>query len=181
MIQSLLATALLALGALAGPVDIVNRQMGPGCAVIFCPGDTICIEVNGRGRCVPPACATVKCIVGTYCVVVGGLPKCIASPTRDCEVVLCPADTECKVIDSQPQCIPLGQKCGWNTCSSSEFCCNESCGYCAPLDPLGGGCTEEFCLPIECGPTKCAGGQQCCSTQCGTCRPKGTLCPMPLC
>ncbi len=32
--------------------------------------------------------------------------------------------------------------CGNIVCGSDEFCCNESCGICAPI---GGSCTQEFC------------------------------------
>ncbi len=32
--------------------------------------------------------------------------------------------------------------CGANVCGSGEFCCNESCGICAPI---GGRCTLECC------------------------------------
>lgn len=34
--------------------------------------------------------------------------------------------------------------CGPNVCESGEYCCNESCGICAPI---GGACTQEFCGP----------------------------------
>lgn len=46
--------------------------------------------------------------------------------------------------------------CGNNICKEDEFCCNSSCGICAPL---GGGCvvmecnpTQEPCDEAECGP-----------------------------
>ncbi len=32
--------------------------------------------------------------------------------------------------------------CGKTTCASGEFCCNESCGICAPA---GGACTQQAC------------------------------------
>ena len=34
--------------------------------------------------------------------------------------------------------------CGGNTCASGEYCCNESCGICAPE---GGVCTQQVCEP----------------------------------
>jgi len=37
--------------------------------------------------------------------------------------------------------VPL-EVCGGNTCAADEFCCNESCGICAPT---GGVCTQQFC------------------------------------
>jgi hypothetical protein len=35
-----------------------------------------------------------------------------------------------------------GQGLSLTVCRSGEFCCNESCGICAPI---GGSCTQEFC------------------------------------
>jgi hypothetical protein len=35
-----------------------------------------------------------------------------------------------------------GASCGGNTCGAGEYCCNESCGICAPE---GGGCIQLFC------------------------------------
>ena len=32
--------------------------------------------------------------------------------------------------------------CGTNTCGQGEYCCNESCGICAPE---GGACTQQAC------------------------------------
>jgi len=41
------------------------------------------------------------------------------------------------------RCISACAKsCGDTVCGSDEFCCNESCGICAPI---GGSCTQEFC------------------------------------
>ncbi len=34
--------------------------------------------------------------------------------------------------------------CGENVCNKGEYCCNESCGLCAPE---GGFCTQEYCGP----------------------------------
>jgi hypothetical protein len=40
-------------------------------------------------------------------------------------------------------CTPVqGTPCGGNVCGAGEFCCNESCGICAPE---GGGCIQIFC------------------------------------
>jgi hypothetical protein len=35
-------------------------------------------------------------------------------------------------------------RCGENMCGSGEYCCNESCGICAPI---GGSCIQQFCGP----------------------------------
>ena len=35
-----------------------------------------------------------------------------------------------------------GQGVFLTVCGSDEYCCNESCGICAPI---GGSCTQEFC------------------------------------
>ncbi|HVH44402.1 MAG TPA: hypothetical protein VM925_18745, partial [Labilithrix sp.] len=35
-----------------------------------------------------------------------------------------------------------GEPCGPTTCGVDEYCCNESCGICAPT---GGACTQQVC------------------------------------
>ena len=37
-----------------------------------------------------------------------------------------------------------GDKCGTSVCQKGEYCCNESCGICAPE---GGFCTTQVCTP----------------------------------
>jgi hypothetical protein len=34
--------------------------------------------------------------------------------------------------------------CGKSSCAAGEYCCNESCGICAPI---GGACTQQACEP----------------------------------
>lgn len=45
------------------------------------------------------------------------------------------------------RCLPDagGQPCGTSHCSKDEYCCNQSCGICAPL---GGGCIQIACLAL---------------------------------
>jgi hypothetical protein len=47
------------------------------------------------------------------------------------------------------------EPCGGNLCAPTEFCCNPSCGICAPH---GGACIEIACAP-ECGHDECVSGQ----------------------
>lgn len=44
-----------------------------------------------------------------------------------------------------------GEACGSNVCGEGEYCCNESCGQCAPV---GGFCTQQYCGSV-CGPNDC--------------------------
>ena len=71
-------------------------------------------------------CATVRCAAGTHCE--AKQVQCIRAP--------CPPIAEC-VPDASG-----GTPCGKNTCAAGTFCCNASCGTCAPLN---GGCTQQFC------------------------------------
>jgi hypothetical protein len=71
--------------------------------------------------------------------------------------------------------------CGKNTCGAGEFCCNASCGICAPE---GGECTLEHCPdpePARCGDVLCAAGLECCNESCGICVPPGGSCSQQLC
>jgi hypothetical protein len=51
--------------------------------------------------------------------------------------------------------------CGPNACGPGEYCCNSSCGICAPN---GADCPAIACE--TCGDTVCAPTQQCCCNQC---------------
>jgi hypothetical protein len=42
-------------------------------------------------------------------------------------------------------CVPeKGPKCGKKSCGANEYCCNASCGLCAPL---GSACIQIACVP----------------------------------
>lgn len=83
-----------------------------------------------------------------------------------------------------------GQPCGTNTCGAGEYCCNESCGICAPN---GSSCTQQYCPPatainIEgdsagqpCGTATCGAGTFCCNESCGICAPNGGSCTQQIC
>jgi hypothetical protein len=42
-----------------------------------------------------------------------------------------------------PYTEPTGSSCGQNQCGPGEYCCNQSCGICAPV---GGFCIQSVCL-----------------------------------
>src|SRR5262245_19998213 len=58
-----------------------------------------------------------------------------------------------------------GQECGKSVCQDGEFCCNASCGICAPE---GGACILIACAPDEvpCGDKTCPAGSSCCDPAC---------------
>lgn len=71
--------------------------------------------------------------------------KCIAVVEEHVEFVSsknAPAETKQKSEETKTGLIP----CGENTCDTSmgEFCCNSSCGVCAPA---GNSCSRLFCEP----------------------------------
>jgi hypothetical protein len=49
-----------------------------------------------------------------------------------------------------------GTRCGSNVCGAGQFCCNPSCGICAPT---GGACTQQFCEPAPAA--RCASDADC--------------------
>jgi hypothetical protein len=89
------------------------------------------------------------------------------------------------------------EPCGDNTCGAGEYCCNASCGICAPE---GGACIQIACEPLchdvceegdalattcgDCAATVCAADPYCCNTAwdgicvseaaqlCGACEPE---------
>lgn len=97
-------------------------------------GNNICDKWQGQG------CCDSKCGACGYYYTTKDKTKKLACPKM--------TDT-CRII---PPTTPKNstttgkwQACGKNTCNmETEFCCNASCGKCAPLN--GRGCTKEFCL-----------------------------------
>jgi hypothetical protein len=49
--------------------------------------------------------------------------------------------------DKSCSCVPQGggEPCGNGTCGANEYCCNASCGICAPV---GGVCTQQACAVL---------------------------------
>ena len=97
-----------------------------------------------------------------------------------------------------------GGQCGRNTCSAGTYCCNASCGTCAPF---GSYCTQQICPDTEltdepapqadqaaddcaqdllaaggsCGGVTCPKGTWCCNASCGRCVPIGMQCTQEAC
>jgi hypothetical protein len=83
-----------------------------------------------------PICPHI-CGLGTQCQYPDG--RCIEA----CNPCLCRAGGG-RVVRSCRGHAP--EPCGNTTCGEGTFCCNASCGICAPL---GGFCTQQFCNPGE--------------------------------
>ncbi|WNG38905.1 hypothetical protein F0U61_38490 [Archangium violaceum] len=93
-----------------------------------------------------------------------------------------------------------GSKCGENVCGIGSYCCNSSCGICAPK---GAACPAVVCNPTSaqpetkpelepsadisigtggpCGSNYCGKGYFCCNPGCGVCAPEGGGCPDVMC
>jgi hypothetical protein len=94
-----------------------------------------------------------------------------------------------------------GTQCGANVCGTGSYCCNSSCGTCAPK---GAGCPDVMCevdtgagVKAEakaepsvdtsivsggaCGTNYCGKGYFCCNPGCGVCAPTGGGCPDVMC
>jgi len=54
--------------------------------------------------------------------------------------------SEGEATDTASAELAIGPRCGDNVCGRGEFCCNESCGICAPR---GGSCTQQVCSECE--------------------------------
>ncbi len=124
-----LGAGLLALVGVANADAASTRSCAEGCRKRFRPG-------RARGQCIR------DCVRGTppvpvSCGGIGGFrcPEgsiCVDDPTDDCDPATGGAD--CLGI-----CRPA---CGDTVCGAGDYCCNASCGICAPI---GGSCTQEFC------------------------------------
>ncbi|MCY1073252.1 hypothetical protein [Archangium lansingense] len=94
-----------------------------------------------------------------------------------------------------------GISCGANVCGAGTYCCNASCGTCAPK---GNACLDVMCevsaqpeAQVEakqeapaaisigsggpCGTNYCGKGYFCCNPGCGVCAPTGGGCPDVMC
>ena len=102
--------------------------------------------------------------------------------TGGCHLVCpkCHPGDPCPMRPCTLQCAPGHTKCGDAVCGATEFCCNESCGICAPE---GGSCTQQLCQSSgpACGANTCAPGEFCCNESCGICAPEGGSCTQQIC
>ncbi len=82
----------------------------------------------------------------------------------------------------RPAAEPVGSPCGPSRCKDGQFCCNESCGICAPR---GGICLQRECGPASSVLTECTDDSGCraISSYCDGCQclAAGTLDPEPSC
>jgi hypothetical protein len=86
------------------------------------------------------------------------------------------------VLPHGPEIELPGTPCGPSRCEGGQFCCNESCGLCAPR---GGICLQRQCGPATSVLTGCSDDSQCraISSYCDGCQclPAGMLDPEPSC
>jgi len=139
-------------------------KASPGCAAALCPAGTTCDDSSGSVQCIKTPACTAKCQAGEHCELkevqcitapCPPQPTCVPDATTDpCATVRCASGTHCEA--KQVQCIkapcpPIGQcvadsaggtACGAKTCGAGTYCCNASCGVCAPKN---GGCTQVVC------------------------------------
>ena len=68
----------------------------------------------------------------------------ISKDTDTCAVIhfLCQEGEQPFFNECGCGCEPIVELCGDNVCGSGEYCCNSSCGICAPE---GGFCTQQVC------------------------------------
>jgi hypothetical protein len=150
-------------------VDItVDCSLTDPCATIDCAAGTHCVA--RPVTCVRAPCPPVAVCVpdGPFCGGIAGIRcpgggTCQDNPGDSCDPRTGGADCggicKCNVIadcsaptvwDGSPEvcaCVPAkdpgaGNQCGSKTCGSGEYCCNPSCGICAPK---GGACIQIHC------------------------------------
>lgn len=135
-------------------------------------------------------------------------PVCERDPAGTCgwNFVTCPgicqADADCAQGEQciNGTCAAGPTSCGGSTCGAGQYCCNPSCGICAPL---GGSCTQQVCASAcssdadcassescvngqcvsgqPCGNNVCPAGELCCNASCGMCAPPGVACTQQAC
>jgi hypothetical protein len=140
----------------------VESYLDP-CATMLCAPDSHCVVLESyppQARCVPKVdrCASIRCAQGTHCEVrqvqcvrapCPPLPQCIPDIALDLSGDMIQPFTftsppSASLLTHRPKRPrPSGlEKCGNNICGKGKYCCNASCGICAPK---GG-----FCIQIAC-------------------------------
>lgn len=90
----------------------------------------------------------------------------------DCFAMPCNEEPCFDYVCRESVCV-LVEECGNTECNPEvEYCCNASCGICAPL---GGSCVQVVCE--ACGSEICKVGDSCCSPNCGVCVSPEDTCP----
>lgn len=124
--------------------DVKEKIFCGGIAGFACPDGMVCVD-DPSDSCNPKK-GGADC--GGYCKK-APKNKCDHQPSEylasDCSTIkfFCAQGFEPFFDDCGCGCTPVtGTPCGASTCGAGEFCCNESCGLCAPE---GGGCIELFC------------------------------------
>lgn len=149
-----------------GVVDVSGRLCA-GFAGLGCPVGYRCVDDDGvdcvadaggslcLGRCVvaDDPCAPIRCADGFFCCNECGGTCEPNPPAASCAAILCAEGTRCCELCGEGTCVPIGElcpvafcagePCGGNVCGPEEYCCNPSCGICAPL---GGACIQVACV-----------------------------------
>lgn len=126
-----MGASLLALVGVAEAGAAAKRSCVEGCKKQFGPGRNRgqCISACAKGGGTPPE--------PEVCGGFAHLPypegfTCVDDPNDDCDPTA--GGRDCGGI-----CWPT---CGNTVCGDGEYCCNPSCGICAPI---GGFCTQQAC------------------------------------
>ena len=155
------------------PIDSPSRQdveaLEQDLSATRCRSDSDCplpagpcrLCADGSFVCPEVACVQRRCRLS--------IPECPAPAYEPCAGKTCgdscaicdPSDPTCiettvlKYCQPDGSCSPTlptckvdvgGVPCGQNVCGKREFCCNASCGICAPI---GGACIQIACEPAQ--------------------------------
>ena len=126
--QAALSTSLASESPSALPRPIV-QGLGQPCGNVFC---------GAKEYCCNPTCDA--CLpFGMSCT------QEVCDPTSLTETSP-PTDSSATTDFFVPAVETAALPCGSNVCQPGQFCCNPSCGICAPF---GAACTDVFCPPED--------------------------------
>jgi hypothetical protein len=140
------------------PEGTTEQEIRPDpCATVRCAAGTHCVAKGHRASCVPDeqTCRTdADCrLFDNYCDGCACDALNVSSPDPFCGGTLVECFREpCGGLVAACQggkCVATtpvqDTSCGSNHCGAGEYCCNASCGICAPFGSV--------CIQIACAPT----------------------------
>lgn len=131
-----------AVTGLEAELEPMGLTIGQQCGGAVCGKGTYCCNPT-CSLCLPFGMSCTQEVCNSDVNAEPDFPEFEVQPVPQPEPAPRP-ETDAELIEAGFSLYPI--PCGSNLCQKGTFCCNASCGVCAPL---GGACLDIFCPPVE--------------------------------